>query len=442
MEKFHLHDSNPTFNNHIYGRLAFRGQLDVELAAQTVQHIMARHPMFTALIDESPRGLIWRQSTERFDRFEWKHLSESEAQDPESHRIHYGRDWNIWSQERGELTEICFRTTHSVCDGLGAIQGVTDLLRFYHQAKEHNNFDARVPKLDTGSLARRGRLGLTRWKYLKHLWKQPLGLFGATKFVFRKPCELVKSPETLAPWQDGLQPQFHGTWLDHDLSERLKQKAASLGVAANTLFCGQLMKTLEAIRVRNETATSHWIRILLPMNIRGYADRRLPATNATTVVQVDRRAADFASDGFYKSLDREINVIRDWELGKLFLIAIRGMSVLPGVLKRAANNGKCRGTAVFANLAQPFRNLKLPVTKGEDGEEQIQVGNLRLVEFDLFGPIRHRTPINFSVQKHLGRFRISLHSDPRLLTDQQANRLVADYVSSLEELVSDGLVSN
>ena len=436
MEKFHLHDSNPTFINHIYGRLAFRGKLDVDLAAQCVQHIMARHPMFTAVLDESPQGLIWRRSSERFERFEWNHLSESEALDPELHRIRSGRDWNIWSQERGSLTEIWFRTSHTVCDGLGAIQGVTDLIRLYHQAKEHNNFDAKLPRLELESLTCRGRLGLTRKSYLRHLWKQPLGLFGATKFIFRKPCELVASPNNLPPWQDGLQPRFHGAWLDHDLSEQLKQQAAKLEVAVNTLFCGQLMKTLESFRIRNKHRSSHWIRILLPMNIRGYADRRLPATNATTVVQVDRRESDFALDQFHQSLDREISIIRDWELGKLFLIAVRGMSAVPGLLKRAANNGKCRGTAVFANLAQPFRNLKLPIEKNDDGEEELRAGNLRLVEFDLFGPIRHRTPVNFSVQKHLGRYRISLHSDPRLLTDDQAQGLLSDYIQSLEASVS------
>jgi hypothetical protein len=145
-------------------------------------------------------------------------------------------------------------------------------------------------------------------------------------------------------------------------------------------------------------------------------------------VQVDRCIRDFRNpEALIRGLDWEIGVIRNWQLNKLFLLAIRGMSVVPGMLQRSASSTKCRGTAIFTNLSEPFGRLGLPLEN-----DCVRVGNLLLQEFDFVGPIRRSTPVNLSVQKHLGRIRLSLHADPRLLKLDESMRFLELFAHRLE----------
>jgi hypothetical protein len=274
-------------------------------------------------------------------------------------------------------------------------------------------------------LKKRNSLGVTKWSYLKHLWRQPIGLLGAVKFLSRRPTQLFDDSD-ISCWISNRQPAVHGTWVESDTVEKLKLKAQSLQVSLNAILVGQLMKTLEHFASENPDRHSPWIRVMHPMSIRTIADRKMPACNRTTIVQIDRKSEEFNDDDFFKTLDFEIGVIQHWELGKLFLLAIRMFSIFPGWLKRSAQDQKCRGSAIFANLGEPLGRLGFP-TSGDD----IEIGDMTLIDFDMVGPIRSKTPVNFSIQKHLGRYRLSLHYDNRVLNQAKAGEVLEYYRSSL-----------
>jgi len=169
------------------------------------------------------------------------------------------------------------------------------------------------------------------------------------------------------------------------------------------------------------------------MSIRGFSDRRTPATNRAALVQVDRRERDLSDVlSLTRGLDREIGVIHNWHLHKMFLLAVRGISLIPGMLRRSAISRKCRGTAIFTNLSEPFGRLGLP----RDDSGAVTVGNLKLVDFDFVGPIRWQTPLNLTVQKHLDRFRLSLHFDPRSISVADAEEFLFGYVGQLAAVES------
>ncbi|MEM9412739.1 MAG: hypothetical protein AAGA30_16625 [Planctomycetota bacterium] len=426
MEKFHWYDSSPEFLNQIFVRFKYRGLIDPEKAELAAQRTVARHPLLNTTIKKADGKLEWIWSPDQLPEIDWR--GDSQNAGLPNLQSNDSVPWNVTTRVAEGSTEMWFYMSHSVGDGLAGIQIISDWMKQYHHLVTGDRPKG-VHRLEDHLLSQRSRIGLLKWRYLKKLWMQPLGLFGAYKFIFRKPTELVsESRRVTSVWDEQRQPTVIGQWIDESRSEEIKHRSRQLGITTNTFFLGQLMKSLSEFCPPLESNKSGWIRILLPMNIRDFSDRRMPATNRTTIVQIDRAAKDFTDPAFFTQLQREIGIIQQWDLGKLFLIAIRLMSWIPSILKRAASSKKCRGTAVVANLAEPFGRIGLPIES-----QKLKVGNLILEEFDFVGPIRHRMPVNFTIQKHLGRYRISLHFDPRVLDKTTARDLLTRFTTGLTD---------
>ena len=425
IERFHLFDYSPQFINILYGRFRFAGIIEPAVASRALELTLIRHPIWACRIVRSANRLQWEPAPERWQNIDWHQSSDGTTLLPkfDLYEEPAGRPQSRISDNK---TQLGFYSQHTVCDGAGGAQFVADWMKYYHNLSTGNDIHAGFRKLHAADLVRRNRLDLLSRDYLKQIWKQPLGLYGATKFILRKPVEMCPEVRVAEAWDYNVQPQIVGRWFDESMTERLKDRANRESVMLNSLLVGELFKTLEAHRRRDTKHPGKWLRVILPMSLRTFADRRLPSANRATVVQVDRRAADFNRSDFYQSLDNEIALIRNAQLGKLFLLAIRGMSIVPGGLQRAARSDKCRGTVVFTNLSEPFGRLGLPKIDGN-----VQVGNMILKDYDMVGPIRHRMPINFNFVKHLTRFRLSLHSDPRVLSGTESAAILDDFYNRI-----------
>jgi len=57
---------------------------------------------------------------------------------------------------------------------------------------------------------------------------------------------------------------------------------------------------------------------------------------------------------------------------------------------------------------------------------------LQLIDFDFVGPIRPGIPVNFTLQRHQQRYRLSLHFDRRVLSEESAEEFLASIESELK----------
>ena len=129
---------------------------------------------------------------------------------------------------------------------------------------------------------------------------------------------------------------------------------------------------------------------------------------------------------FLHYLNREIDIVVGWQFDKIFLMVIGLLAKLPGRLKRSADDPSARGTIVFTNLGEPFR-LKKVVKRNWSGQ-------LHWIDFDFVGPIRPAMPVNFTLQRHQERYRLSLHFDRRVLTEESATEFLASIADELKGL--------
>lgn len=472
IEKFHWFDDRPDYPNVVFTRLRFDRAIDQEIAKQAWQYTIERQPF----ADVEPKQIngTWNWTlgprgdgpqnaafeTWNGTRFEFKSLPVQPpdwAYDEHPIRGSTGSYLGIFvwpnppdphsPEPINYQSEVWLRVHHAITDGIGALIPVNEWMVIYGNLAGGRPPTAGLQRMDPHLLKYRNHLGLAKWQYLKHLWKQPVALFGATKFAFRKTAKLIPDNRTarhadnhradnvVSPQNASLYPSIIGDWLNDSQPAQIAALAQSLQVMQNSILLGQLYLALAQWREQEGFhCKDDWLRIILPMSIRNVSDRRLPSANRATIVQIDRRSQDGQDlQELYQLLDREIRIIRGWQLEKIFLIAIRALSVLEPMLKRGVEHDKSRGMAVFTNLGEPLRKnekVRSRLTAGKPDSDTY----LRPREFDLVGPIRPGTPINVSVARYRGRLRVSMHYDNRVLSKHQASELLQIYVDRLNSL--------
>jgi len=447
IEKFHWYDSRPSHPNFIFGRLEFKEQINPVLAEEAWRIALERQP-FAGVKPQKVKG-----------RWYWVADVDAGVREAKSTKgsFHYletdssPEPWNFGDDESrlttsGHLeiraggfkmrapdfsdesveakTLVYFAVHHAICDGAGAILVINEWLVIYaNLAAERGAIDG-LQRLEAGRLKTRNHLGMLRWSYWKHVLKQPVALFGAAKFIFRKSVNLTDHRD-VPDGVVGRYPALAGRWVDADAVRVLGQESRRLGVTLNSIMLGRLFASLSPFLAEDKAGHEKaWLRVILPISIRGMADRRLPAANRTTIVQLDRRTNEFAlSDSFYQNLDREVRIIRGWQLDKMFLISIRLLSMFDPLLRKAAGNRKSRGTVVFTNLGEPFR---------QQLKSKIPLGREAIDQFDLVGPVREGTPLNYTVARHGDQLRVSLHYDAGVISGKRADALLERYVSELQ----------
>jgi len=458
IEAFHLQSGCEQWPNCITGRFHFNGLIDIRLAKQAWIHCLSRQ-RFTAWRVE-PRGYPhWKVvrddgrlkelAESLFHEQTVDHWPDCETEQSFPGMNHRGlpaidavkdKGFAMWCvrSTNDNRTTVLFSADHTIGDGAGALDFARQWMMVYHNLVSGKDINRGLVKFDWQRWKSRSKLGLFKWSFLKFLPCQAIGLFGATKFVLRK-FSTIEPADHFEQEFDS--PGMIGQTISPNLLHEVNDRAERLGVSVNSLLMTVLFRSMKKIKASIEADASSdwcerkWIRLLLPISIRRLADRKLPCTNKASIVQIERTIEQVSNaDAAAQSIDREVRIIMGFKLDYVFLIAIRMLSVIPAALRFIAGNQKSRGTAVFTNLGEPFRK-----TRTCDFQT---VGNLELVDYDLCGPIRNGTPINFSWLtfrrlmdgKRVAHGRVSLHYDRSFVSHDCAQAMLQVFVKELQDV--------
>ncbi len=464
IEAFHLHSSSDEWPNSVAGRSHFHGTIDIALAKQAWEHCLGRQtfaawpiintkgrPKWSTNIDSDRLPQVAEDTFHEIVLESWPE-SESEFDLPNVNdrglplvsaidNIGFGL-WCIHSSNDQRVT-IILTTDHALADGVSGMGFVRQWMTAYHNLCNKEDINRGLIKLDWTAWKKRSHLGLFSWSFLKYLPCQAIGLFGATKFVLRKFSTIEpKNSASLPPINS---PGIAGRTIEPDLIDQLNDRAERLAVSVNSLMMTIVFRAMKRIRDAIESEQGcqwkdrKWIRLVLPIGIRGIADRKLPCTNKASLVQVERTFDQVSNaDAAAQSIDREVRIIMGFKLDLVFLIAIRLLSTVPSFLRFAAGNQKSRGTVVFTNLGEPFRKTRACNFR--------EVGGLKMQEYDLCGPIRSGTPINIAwstFKRPIGdklcvHGRISLHFDRVIISTELASAIADALEKELREVVQFG----
>lgn len=419
IEIYHLADDSQRFPNVISCDLIVRGPLDPDAVRQAVERTSRRHLMSCA-----------RVVKRRFRRPAW-HVDPAHANDPRlllagDHPMHIDLgvkpSGRLLVQSEGDRTRLCFQIHHAASDGAGGLQIVIDWLLSYHQIVSGGEREL-TRALDSSLLARRNHLRLFNREFLSRLWIQPVAVFGASKFLFRKVTPVVPAVESPIDCEKPAQVGEITVELNESEVEKIRLEAVANNATINDLVLRAVFLAIHGTRKQfGWYRKGEWLRLVIPMNIRDFADRRLPAANRATIVQLDRRDRDFDNPGdLLSGLGFELGNIRDWNLEKTFLLILKWMSLVPGWIRRSALKPVCRATSVVTNLGTPFDRVRLPTS----ATGNLEAGNLVVEDIELKVPLRVKTPLGFAVVRYGNRQKINLRFDSGIVPAEVAGEIAA-----------------
>lgn len=430
IERYHLCDDTVQNPNVIACELTFSGELDLDIATSAVRDVARRHPMVYARLEERRwRRNVWNIDPANIDELQIEVVSPQsgdlrviEPKQTAGTRI-------LFEELENGLSRLSFRTHHASMDGGGGLQLVNDWLLAYERISSGSE-KPKSRRTDIELLRKRNHLRLLNREFIAKLWVQPVAMLGAIKFLFRRVVTIAETDLPVTGSEAGLRDfQVISHCFDAGQATRLKVEASDTRATINELVLRAVFLGLHQYRKKRKLhKKNEWLRLIIPINIRDYADRRLPAANRATLVQLDRTDLHFSSPArMIWGLNYELGFVRRWNLVKTFLLGLRWLSVIPGLVPRMARKDVCRATSVVTNLGAPFERNKLDRIDGK-----LRSGGLIVHDVNLIVPLRSGTPIGFAVVRYAGQMYFDMHFDPKQLRRETAREIMDLVVAHLE----------
>ena len=435
-EEFLLWEDRPAYPWNCFVRLRFSGRLDRAALEAALPKVIERHPLLRSKLQTQGARSQWQPLEGALPDVEWIEGQTGGDYPPATLldlREQIGSKLYVLRDQQS--TDLVFQWHHACCDGAGGFVFLNDLLIAYALEQGASGKRLSPPQFDPQRIHQRGTYGLTAWKLLKLIPRQMIGLQGARQFMTRSPAPLL--PHEVRPNDDPLPAGYPATRVHTFTAEEtaaLRGVAKSLGVTVNDLLTRDLFLALGAWRNRQGAADEDddaWLRMMVPMNLRSSSDRLLSAANVVSSVFLDRRGPDFADpEALLRSIQDELQLIKDNKLGLTFIFSLRLFRLIPGGLKNNARQDKCTVSCIFTNIGRPLIRCSLPKQDG-----RLVAGNLVLEHIDGLAPLRPYNCATFSASHYAGRLTLTLHYDPRPVSPSQADDLLAGIAAQVRKTV-------
>jgi hypothetical protein len=466
-ERFQYWETRPGYPNQIVAVLDYLGDLDSEVLLRATGIVLARHPLLSSRIETHgprPRRFHWPQplpaAVQRLSADPTAAVELSQLQECLRDFVQLAPQADAWEPAGVEdllpvnpATGVAFRLTilfnrqrcrwilqthHVVCDGVGGLQAIRELIQVYHWLKGGRREAFPLRPLQLERLQRRGRLLRGRtgsglpWD---QLWKLPMkwiGLFGASKFLLRRPVRLDQRerPAGTSASREGRQI----CWLDGRLTvgqtKRLRQLARESRVTVNSLILAHWLVALDLFRRQRQAAkTTDCYRLMVPTNERTGGDVGLSACNQVSMVYVDRwpREMEYV-EALAAGIDFEMSVIRRWSLSNTFVVALTLFSWVPGLVRWYAQRPSCWATSYVTNLGSLLGRLQV----GQTPDRRAEVGGLTLNQIRLLPPLRPALPAALAVCVYAEALQVTLHHDANCLPRADAEQLLVSFMNRLK----------
>jgi len=437
-EEYMLLDDRPSHPMHFFFRLRFTGRFDSASLEQALEITLRRHPLLTAIIERrGKRRHQWRKAENTAAKILFLNEQPTDRF-PRSTNIDIRKEAGFRLtvvQGEGD-TDLVFHFHHCCCDGVGALQFISDMLVAYDSVRKEADPEAALRPVDPQRLLHRSRFGVSGWGWLRIARKQVVGLDGVRKFIMNKPKPLNEPPPDMEKKPlAGDYPALCNHLFSKGETTALRKAALRLGVTRNELMARDFFLSVGEWRARHSLGSADdCLRASLPMNLRKVADRSMPAANVISVIFLDRRGKDFEDpEKLLLGIRNEMNVIKRNQLGLTFVLSLRLLSRLPGGLRNATSASRCQASCLLTNLGIMLH--RLPMAKS-DGK--LIVGGAKLERVDNVAPFRPFQSVAITLSIYAGRQNINIHYDSRVLTPALADDLLETYTKHLRQSLGAG----
>ena len=204
-----------------------------------------------------------------------------------------------------------------------------------------------------------------------------------------------------------------------------KDQKASL----NDLLLRDLFVTLAKWQEESGVRAKDWIRINVPTNLRLAGEPPTPAANIVGYAFLTYRLRETHDPSrLLHGIATEMDAIRRWNLGQLFLDGLAQAESIPGALYWFTRGGQCWATTVLSNLGDVRRFLQPALRRV--GREYL-LGDAPLLRVIAAPPVRPGTHAAFLATICRDELTISLRVHPDRLSQDESDRLLQTYLNQL-----------
>ena len=435
-EELFYYDDRPEYPAVFFCKVLFSESFDETIAQQAVQQACRRHPLVRTRIKCDSRQRLWwhpegKNPTIQFVSGQWS-----------DHAIEFGAidltresPLRIWHFEQAGQSELVFQLHHAAFDGVGGLQILRDWLAIYQAMANGAPTCEHLPRLEAKHLLKRCRVHSTWRERLRVLGKQWLSLRGGIHFHSRQVIplhqeeSLVNDHGETKPYPTALSAK-----LDRETVSRLRRFACEQELTVNSLLTSELLLAIDHWQKENQDRPegTHF-RLAIPINERTIHHRRLPASNHCTIINVDRTPEQLTNQKQLRAgIQRQMSLIKEWKLSLNFWRFLNLFRYLPGGLKKQAKKQACRATCALTNLGDLTQRTRHSRRLSKSEKPALAICN-----FELLAPIRHGTPVAFSVFYFQEELCFSLQYDSRVLRQAEAQQLLDTYLGQLTSHLQD-----
>lgn len=321
---------------------------------------------------------------------------------------------------------------HACCDGLGARRFAQDLWILYAREVHGAERAPRLDRLDARLLLDRATwstpagepaaAGTSLWDKLRH----------AYDFHVRGPMPMARGPArgespARSPPPEPISSLVRQCVFSRDATRAINERAREAGLTMNDIATSLFLQTVAEWNAARGARPHQRIRLLIPTDLRRREHDRSPATNRMSYAFVSRSLGACQHWGnLTESVHREMEYVRQVQLGLDFLNIVGGLGKLPGALPLFLRVPRCLATAILTNLGDPTRRFRrrFPSWNGCP-----VIGDVALEQILGTPPLRPKTDAGVGLCVCSGQLTVSLQMHARRFTPDDAARMLDSYIA-------------
>ncbi len=400
------------------------GRLDEEVFRVALDEVVRRHPLLGCMVEPRRCMPCWVPAARPKPMLDWGPEG-SPRLCPRGVPIDLRRELGlrVWVRQGEQDATMTLQLHHSVCDGVGIIEVIGDLLAAYGNVVAKSAEKPKLAPLDPAKLRLREQFDRTPsatetpWRdFWQRHWQS------IDWFLFA-PKPLLAPPERPATPSEPLElPGITVHVLGKADWKSFRRLASRHGISPNELLVRDLFLTLDRWNAQWKPNWRGRVRITMPTNLRELEHEGMPAANLVSHAFLTRkRSVCRDPDRLLATVRTEIDQILRQKQGLWFLDGIRFIRRAP-LLKPVLELGRCFSSAVLTNLGNPVHRF---TARFSYDCGQAVIGDLRLLSIVGAPPLRPKTRAVFGLTICGGELMIATRCDPHLFNKDDCARLAA-----------------
>ena len=320
---------------------------------------------------------------------------------------------------------------HCVCDGIAFRGVIIDILHLYKLATRNEesashdrsllydrfSYSMLRDRYDYAHLGKPKR-ETTTWQRIKNAWY----------FHFQPPVPLAKLRShvpTHAVQAESPSP-LCSLLMEREFSQRILNTCQSKAYALNELAIALLFRTCyQWNRLHGDKRRNGRLRILMPCDLRGRADVRMPATNRLSLSFLGR---DYSQcENLNELIESVLAELKDAKETHLYLDLLKGLALgckWPRWMKWALRHSDSMATAVITYAGDMSRGVNKLFP---ELNELRSVGSASLFSVAGAPPARRNTNVSLAICINWGRICISASWNRSVFTEQDCREFLELY---------------